>query len=166
MFWYSSLLPLKLVCLQSTACNSWLFIKSWLHEKLITQAVYLNFQAFRLNTFLFQKMKFLLAIYASITSSLVVERYRSRSSDLLGSISRRKRDLSGYNRRINTNFSHERQRGSRMGTGSFKYRHSIFLGIKLTFHSSGIFWKRTRRTKLTGFASGRISNKLLVISYY
>ena len=83
----------------------------------------------------FQKMKFLLVIYASMTSGLV-EHHRSRSSDLLGSISRRQRDLSGYNRRINTNFSHERQRSNHKGTGSFKYRHSIFLGTKLTFHFS------------------------------
>ena len=72
---------------------------------------------FLLIIFEFQKMKFLSTIIATMTSGLVFQPISDNLSQpsLFVPRPRSKRDLIGFNRQINNNFSHGRHWDNRMG---------------------------------------------------
>ena len=114
---------------------------------------------------IFQIMKFLSTIFATMTSGLVVESGfqnnqalfidNPSSPSLLRPISRSKRDLIGFNRQANNNFSHRRQWDNRMGM--FKITeamqgHLVFLDWyqlkeKISIGCCKIRWSSENNTK-------------------
>ena len=69
-----------------------------------------NFSIYHSDIFEFQIMKLLLTFFAAMTSGFVFEPMN------LVPISRNKRDLIGFNRQGNNNFSHKRRWNNRVGT--------------------------------------------------
>ena len=74
-----------------------------------------NLPIYHSDLFEFQIMKLLLTFFATMTSGFVFEPMHDESS-LLVPISRNKRDLIGFNRQGNNNFSHKRRWNNRVGT--------------------------------------------------
>ena len=87
-----------------------------------------NLPIYHSDLFEFQIMKLLLTFFATMTSGFVFEPMNDMQTDhglnigipsqssLLVPISRNKRDLIGFNRQGNNNFSHKRRWNNRVGT--------------------------------------------------